>query len=170
MSGGGGGGGFDKERLGRVQGWMDGLVKEGKLPCAAVSILKDGKEAYSHLCGYQDVENKVPLAKDTLFRIYSMTKAVTCVAVMTLYEQGLFELTDPISKFIPCFKNMKVAVGGEYPNFELEEASSPITIQQLLTHTSGLSYWSVPQARERSREVERGREREVEREKGRGQK
>ncbi|EGD80050.1 beta-lactamase [Salpingoeca rosetta] len=133
--------GMCAERLERVGAWMEKMVVEGKLPCACVSVLRGNKEVYSHMCGFRNVEDKVPVTEDTLFRIYSMTKAVTCVALMSLYEEGHFELTDPVSKFIPCFSDMKVAVGGSYPDFELEDARSPITIQQLFTHTSGLTYW-----------------------------
>jgi CubicO group peptidase (beta-lactamase class C family) len=87
-----------------------------------------------------DRERRKPMQPDTIFRIYSMTKPITCVALMTLYERGCFQLFDPVLKFIPAFTDLKVYVGGSGKEVELVPLRRPVTIHDLLTHTSGLTY------------------------------
>jgi CubicO group peptidase (beta-lactamase class C family) len=107
-------------------------------------IVRNGKVAYFESVGLLDPETKAPMRKDAIFRIYSMSKPITSVAVMMLYEQGKLTLDEPIAKYIPAFKEMKVGVEtkGEdgKPKLELADAKKPITIQDLLRHTSGITY------------------------------
>lgn len=95
---------------------------------------------FNEVSGHQNAEEKVPMQKDSIFRIYSMTKSIVSVALMILFERSYFQLDDPVSRYIPCFADMKVVVGGKYPDFEVEPARRPITIKHLLTHTAGLTY------------------------------
>jgi CubicO group peptidase (beta-lactamase class C family) len=92
------------------------------------------------VCGKADVGRGAPLRYDTIFRIYSMTKPVTSVAMMTLHERGAFQLSDPVHKWIPSWENLRVYRYGRYPTFTTEAAARPMTIRDLLTHMSGLSY------------------------------
>ena len=103
-------------------------------------VARRGQVAFQHCCGLADVERGRPMAPDTIVRIYSMTKPLTSVAVMMLYEQGLFQLDDPLSRFLPCFADMRVASGGQQGKIDTVPAARPITIRDLLTHTSGLTY------------------------------
>ena len=122
------------------------FVDEGELPHGDLLIARHGKVCYRERFGYFDVEAKTPLPDDALFRVYSMTKPLTGVCLMSLYEEGRFQLTEPLSKYIPAFADMKVYAGGLRKNaageFEWDEveAESEITIQQILNHTGGLSY------------------------------
>ena len=90
--------------------------------------------------GYSDLASQKVMRRDSIFRIYSMTKPITGVALMTLYEEGRFQLTDPVSQYIPEFKGLKVAVGQEGKGIAVEEPDHEITIRELMTHTSGLTY------------------------------
>ena len=111
----------------------------GSVLCA---IYHQGKIVYCNKFGWKDKENQIPIAFDDIFRIYSMTKPITCLAALILHEQGKFELDDPLEKYLPEFKNLKVLKSFDYKTgeIELEESKNPITIKQLFTHTSGLSY------------------------------
>lgn len=120
------------ERLERLNQWY---VDEGKLAGAMTMVARHGKIVHLSTAGTYGVDNDKPLSEDTLFRIYSMTKPVTAVALMMLYEEGAFQLSDPVSKFLPQFKNMKVWKEGR-----LEDAQREMTMHHLLTHTAGLSY------------------------------
>jgi CubicO group peptidase (beta-lactamase class C family) len=132
--------GLCSERLGRIDSWLDGLVESGKLAGASVSIMRRGQVAYAGFVGLADIARGTAMAPDTLIRIKSMTKPLTSVAVMVLYEEGRFELDDPVSRFLPCFANQRVAVGGDARQVETVPALRDITIRDLLTHTSGLTY------------------------------
>jgi CubicO group peptidase (beta-lactamase class C family) len=130
--------GFSSARLGRIGDWMAGYVDAGKLPFAMTLIARHGEIAYFDMAGKADVEAGTPIAEDTIFRAYSMTKPITSAAVMMLYEQGLFQLDDPVADYIPAFAHMEVDIpGGE---IRTEPARRPMTIHHLLTHTSGLTY------------------------------
>ena len=115
-------------------------IENGKLAGIQTLIARKGKVVHFKSTGYRDIENKKKIEKDTIFRIYSMTKPVTSVALMQLFEQGLFQLADPVSKFLPEFKNPKVFVSGSYPHFMTRPADREISIRDLLTHTAGLTY------------------------------
>ncbi|MBT5240429.1 MAG: beta-lactamase family protein [Rhodospirillaceae bacterium] len=132
--------GFDPDRLERIAPVMQAHVDEGRLSGAAMVIIRDGKIVYRDTVGYADIENETPLTEDSVFRIYSMTKAITTTAAMSLIEEGRLRLTDPVSKFIPSFADMKVYVSGEGDDMVVEGQKSPMTIHHLLTHTSGIPY------------------------------
>jgi CubicO group peptidase (beta-lactamase class C family) len=128
--------GFSSKRLERISARMRHYVDEGSLPGIITLVARGGEVVHLNKVGWQDVESKVPIAYDTIFRIYSMTKPITSVGLMMLYEHGLFHLYDPVSKFLPEFKNMKVWEG----EGKLVDVEGEITIQQLLSHTAGLCY------------------------------
>lgn len=115
---------------------MQRYIDQRKLAGIATLVARRGRVVHFERFGLQDIEANEPIQLDTIFRIYSMTKPITSVALMMLYEQGLFHLTDPVSKFIPGFKKVKVLVNG----LELADPARDITIHDLLTHTAGLSY------------------------------
>jgi len=114
--------------------------------CVLCAIYHRDKLVYCNKFGWKDKENQIPIAFDDIFRIYSMTKPITCLAALILHEQGKFELDDPLEKYLPEFKNLKVLKSYEDKTgeTELEEIKNPITIRQLFTHTSGLSYGDDP--------------------------
>jgi CubicO group peptidase (beta-lactamase class C family) len=128
------------DRLARIAPWMDRLVAEGRLAGLSVSMQRRGRTVYARACGQADLARGTPFTLDTVARIYSMTKPLTSVAVMQLYEQGLFQLDDPVSRFMPEFRDMRVAVGGNRAKIETEPARRDITVRDLLTHTAGLTY------------------------------
>jgi CubicO group peptidase (beta-lactamase class C family) len=139
--------GMSSQRLERLDKVMDDYVRQGKLPGAVALIARRGKIAHYKAYGMMDIEAKKPMQKDTMFRIASMSKAVTSVAVMILYEEGHFLLTDPISKYIPEFKNSQVIeIDPETKARTLVPARREITIRNLLNHTSGITYGDGPQA------------------------
>ena len=115
---------------------MSRYVESGKLAGAVTCVARRGQVAHFETAGYQNLETKTPMAHDSIFRIYSMTKPIATVALMMLYEEALFNLTDAVSQYIPAFKDMKVwSADGA-----LDPPVRPITIQDLLRQTSGLSY------------------------------
>lgn len=128
------------ERLNRIGAHFQTYVDQGKLAGVLTLVARRGKLAWLDVRGHMDIESRKPLRADSIFRIYSMTKPVTSVAAMMLYEQGRFQLDDPISRFLPAFANMLVFTGGTAKNPETVPAARPITFQDLFTHTSGLSY------------------------------
>ena len=128
--------GFSPERLTRINHLMERYVEGGTLAGIETCVVRRGQLAHRETFGYQNLETETPLSQNSIFRIYSMTKPISAVALMMLYEEARFNLTDPVSKFIPAFKDVKVwGVGGV-----LEEPVRPMTVQDLLRHTSGLSY------------------------------
>jgi CubicO group peptidase (beta-lactamase class C family) len=132
--------GFSSERLDRIAPVMQGYIDQGKLAGTLTLVARNGKIAYLNAQGMQDKKAKKPMAEDTIFRIYSMTKPITAAAAMILWEQGKFHMFDPISKYLPELANMKVYVSGSGDNMIVEEAKTPIRIIDLFTHTSGFSY------------------------------
>jgi len=115
-------------------------IQPGKLPGAVTLVARHGKVVWAQAQGLMDVERNRPMHRDTLFRIYSMTKPVTSIAMMQLYEQGKFLMNDPVHKYIPSWRNLRVYKSGCYPDFETEPTSRTMTIRDLMTHTSGLTY------------------------------
>ena len=99
---------FSDERLQRITAMLDDLVEEKQFPGFVTIITKDGKPILKVVNGYKDIDKKIPMKEDALFRIYSMSKPITGVALMILVDRGLIKLSDPISKYIPEFKNTKV--------------------------------------------------------------
>ena len=102
--------GMSSERLARLTSGLKAAVEKGTIPGAVGIIVRKGKVAYFEAIGFQDRENKVPMAKESIFRIYSMSKVFTSLAIMMLVEEGKIILADPVSKFLPEFKDMKVGV------------------------------------------------------------
>lgn len=133
--------GLSLQRLERIsQHLEDNYLRPGKLPGTLTLVARHGQVVWVRPQGLMDVERARPMRRDTLFRIYSMTKPVTSVAMMQLYEQGRFQLDDPVHRYIPAWRNLRVYKSGEYPHFETEPAARAMTIRDLLTHTSGLTY------------------------------
>ena len=133
-------GGFDPERLERLGTHLRRYVDDGRLPGTNVLVSRGGKVVYHDVYGYRDVERSLPVEGDTIYRFYSMTKPITSIALMQLYENGLLQLKDPISKWIPAFADTRVFVGGDAVEPETREPAREISIHDLLTHTSGLTY------------------------------
>jgi CubicO group peptidase (beta-lactamase class C family) len=131
--------GISTERLQRLHRGMQGFVDRREVAGIVTLVAREGKIVDVHASGFQTVENRVPMRPDTIFRIASMTKPVTSVGIMMLYEDGKLQLTDPLSKFVPSFKNQRVLGGGEGSGGTVP-ARREITIRDLLTHRSGLSY------------------------------
>ncbi len=132
--------GLDPGRLDRIGSHFARYVDDGRLPGWLLTVSRHGRVAYVATCGARDVEARLPATTETLWRIYSMTKPITSVAAMMLYEEGAFELTDPVSKFIPSFADARVYAGGSDLRQVTVPAVEPVRIWHLLTHTSGLTY------------------------------
>lgn len=128
--------GFSADRLTRINELIKRYVDSGKLAGIETCVMRHGQSIHRQVFGFQDLEAKTALAENSIFRIYSMTKPITAVALMMLYEESRFNLTDPVSKFIPDFENIKV--WGE--DGKLEDQVHPMTVQDLLRHTAGMSY------------------------------
>ncbi len=138
--------GLITERLARIDAAISAEVDAGKIPGAVALIARNGEVAYHKSFGFADIDTNRPMQLDSIFRIASMTKAITSVAAMTLYEQGLFQLTDPLAKYIPEFTTMEViSEVDEQGNVTATvPATKPIRIIDLLTHTSGIGYPFIP--------------------------
>ena len=119
--------GFATDRLHRLDDHVRHYVDDGLLKGWLLTVSRRGQLAYVASYGQRDAEAGLPVEPDTLWRIYSMTKPVTSVATMMLYEQGAFELTDPVSKFIPSFKDMRVFAGGSDQRPVTVPATEPVT-------------------------------------------
>ena len=132
--------GFDAERLARVDRYLRPYVDEGRLAGWTVAVTRHGRVAHLAHHGRRDLEADLPVTDDTLWRIYSMTKPITSVAAMMLYEQGALELTDPISRWIPAFADTRVYRAGPAGAAATVPPTEPIRVWHLLTHTSGLTY------------------------------
>ena len=131
--------GMSDERLQRITEMTQRYVDEGKLAGVVTLVARDGKIVHYEAVGERGAEDDRPMTKDALFRIFSMTKPITGVAAMMLYEEGKFQLSDPVSDFVPELKELNVLVDGE-----LKPAENPMTMLHLLTHTGGLSYGFNP--------------------------
>jgi CubicO group peptidase (beta-lactamase class C family) len=135
--------GFSSERLQRFGGVLQQEIERGSFPGAVVLIARNGKIVYYEAYGFLDANKTKPMPKDARFRIASMTKPIVETAAMMMVEQGKFLLLDPISKYLPEFKNMMVEVKkADGSGYELVPAARPITIQDLMRHTSGFTYGS----------------------------
>lgn len=130
---------FDAGRLGRINTWMQSYVETRRFAGCSVLINRAGEEVHFHQTGLRDVENGLPFERDTIARIYSMTKPITSLACMMLVERGLFHLDAPVTDFIPEFSDAKCLINGA-TSLDQTEPCAPPTLHQLLTHTSGLSY------------------------------
>ncbi|MDP2958547.1 MAG: serine hydrolase domain-containing protein [Longimicrobiales bacterium] len=139
--------GLSTERLGRIGELMQKYVDEGRLGGAVTLVARNGKVAYLQSFGKLDPRTGAAMPTDAVFRIASQTKAVTSVAVMILFEEGRLLLDDPVSKYIPEFKDTTVAVPEKTkkgPGYKVVPAKRPVTVRDLLTHTAGISYGDGP--------------------------
>ena len=132
--------GLDPQRLRRISQWMEAHVREGRLSGLAVQIARRGEIAFSERAGHADAATRQPVAPDTIWRIYSMTKPVTSLALMMLYEEGAFQLDQPVADFLPAFGNPSVWKGPGHALDATEPARRPVTIHDLLTHQAGIVY------------------------------
>jgi CubicO group peptidase (beta-lactamase class C family) len=132
--------GFSSARLARIGKVMQGYVDRVELAGMITVIVRRGQVAHLQCFGHMDLEAGLPMQADTLFRIYSMTKPVSSVAALMLYEYGLYELDDPVSRFIPAFAGLKVCARESDQGLVLTDAEREVTMRDLLTHTSGLIY------------------------------
>ena len=135
--------GLCSERLARIDAWRDKLVTDGKLAGVTTVVARRGQVAHWGMSGLADKERGTPIAADTIFRIYSMTKPITSMAIMMLYEEGRFQLDDPISRFLAAFANQRVALIDGNGMTDTVPVAREITFRDLLTHTSGLTYGSM---------------------------
>ena len=127
-------------RLGRVTDWLNQQIDNERLAGASVLIGRRGQLGYFATAGHADQESKTPFSRDTLVRIFSMTKPVTTVAAMMLYEQGAFQLDDPVAKYLPVFADTRVWMGGDSDLSSTLPQDSTMTVRHLMTHTAGLTY------------------------------
>ena len=133
--------GLDAERLGHIADHLPTrYIEPGKIAGAQIAIVRDGTVGYFESFGQQDRERAVPVADDTIWRLYSMTKPITGVAMMTLYERGHFQLDDPVERWIPEWRNMTVREPDPNGGSRIVPAHRPPTIRDILTHTSGIGY------------------------------
>ena len=133
--------GMDPAGLKKLNEAMHGMVDGGQLAGVVTMVSRKGKVVHFDAYGKRDIENGLPVEKDTIFRVYSMTKPIVGVALMTYYDEGRFTLDDPVSKFIPEFADLKVAKeDGPDGNPITEDADHPMTMRELMSHTAGLTY------------------------------
>lgn len=137
--------GISQDRINKIDQMLNEAIDANQIPGLVAMIVKDGKIVYQSSKGLADVAAQQKMVKDQIFRIASQTKAITSTAVMMLWEEGKFQLTDPISKYIPEFKNPQVMTGFRFADstYSSRPASREITIKDLLTHTSGIGYGMI---------------------------
>jgi CubicO group peptidase (beta-lactamase class C family) len=135
---------FNQDKLGKIGTFFNNEVATGKIPGAIVLIQQHGKPVYHQSFGVQDVASKAPITDKTIFRLFSMTKAITAVVSMQLLQEGKFKLDDPVAKYIPSFANVKVGVEKKNEDgsktLELVPPDRPMTVLDLMRHTSGITY------------------------------
>src|SRR5215831_20930122 len=139
--------GLSSGRLGRISDHLRRYIDAGKLSGTLTLVARRGKIAYFEPLGHLEIERKRPVAPDSMFRIYSMTKPIASVGLMMLWEQGRLQLDDPVHKFIPSWRDQRVFVGGNHPAWKTTPVERPVTVRDLLSHTSGLTpmdSWSAP--------------------------
>ena len=136
--------GMSSQQLARLSTTLDGYVKDGRLAGGVALVMRRGKVAFLHTFGSRDREANSPMKADSIFRIASQSKALTSVGIMMLQEEGKLLISDPVSKFIPEFANSTVAVPKDGGGYDVVKAKRQITIRDLLTHTSGISYGTGP--------------------------
>lgn len=135
--------GLAAQPLAGITDILNGMVAEQRLAGAVVGVARDGQVAYLEAVGVQDVSTRAPMTERSLFRVYSMTKVVTAVAAMMLHEEGRFQLTDPVSMYLPAFRDVVVL----NPDGSTRPPARPITVEHLLLHTAGLSHRTSPEYR-----------------------
>tara|TARA_Y100000588_G_scaffold347892_1_gene397044 strand:+ start:607 stop:1905 length:1299 start_codon:yes stop_codon:yes gene_type:complete len=132
--------GFSPEQLNKIESYFQGRVDRGEIAGIVTLVAREGKIAHLSAIGYQDAEQRIPMEVDTLFRIYSMTKPIASTALMMLYQDGLFQLNDPLSKFIPEFADLRVLREPNGPLDETVAMEREPTVQDVLRHTAGFSH------------------------------
>ncbi|WP_436793380.1 serine hydrolase domain-containing protein [Actinospongicola halichondriae] len=132
--------GVDPDRLARIDAVTHEYVDSGKFPCVQFVMARRGEIVHHDIYGHADVEDGRPIRDDSIYRIYSMTKPVTSVALMMLYEEGKVLLENPVSRFIPAFEGLRVFESGNEVNAVTREADREMTVHDVLRHTSGLTY------------------------------
>ena len=132
--------GMSYERLEKIAPTLSEHIKEGRFPGFITAVARKGRVVHFETQGFSDIEKQIPLQKDSLFRIYSMSKPITGVALMILIEEGKVRLNDPVSLYIPEFAETKVMVMNQDGSFTTEKLDREITIRDLATHTSGIAY------------------------------
>ena len=133
--------GLARDRLARIDAHLDNrYIGPGKIAGALTLVARGNEVAWFSPQGRMDLERDKPMARDTIFRIYSMSKPITSVAMMMLYEEGHFQLDDPVHRFIPEWRDLRVYRMGNHPNWITDACERPMTIRDLFTHMSGLTY------------------------------
>ncbi len=132
--------GMSAERLARIDSHFKDYVDDGRLPGYHVAVARYGQIVHSSTYGMRDAEAKLPIEQDTMYRIYSMTKPITSIALMMMVEEGKIQLTDEVSKYIPSFGNVRVFAGGSSLKPITAPSRAPMRVWHLLTHTAGLTY------------------------------
>lgn len=132
--------GMSGDRLNLIDSYLQGYIDQEKLAGSSFALMRRGKLVYYKAFGNATRETQAPIKSDTIHRIYSMSKPITSVALLTLYEQGKFQLDDPIEKYLPEFKDMRVFTGGTAALPATRYAATSITPRHIMTHTAGLTY------------------------------
>jgi len=132
--------GVSAQRLNRLRDGMKSLVDQGRLAGVVTVVARHGKMIEFEATGKRDIAADLPMQKDSIFRIYSMTKPITGVAMMMLFEEGKWQLNDPVAKYIPEFADLKVYGTDAAGNVEFKEQSHPVTMRELMSHTGGFTY------------------------------
>ncbi len=133
--------GFSADRLERISTHLtQNYIEPGKISGCQVLVSRRGVPAYFRSFGQRDLERGKPVSDDTIFRIYSMSKPITSVALMMLFEEGQFQLNDPVSRFVPSWKGQRVWVEGDGEGMETKTPDTPVTMRHVLTHMAGLTY------------------------------
>jgi len=136
--------GLSPARLARLDDVMRRrYVDSGELPGLMTMVYRGGELAHVGMCGQIDLERGTPMREDAIFRIYSMSKPITSVALMSLYERGYFQLNDPVSRFFPAWKQQQVWVSGRGADMKTEAPTRPVSMRDMLCHTGGLTYGSA---------------------------
>lgn len=132
--------GFSSVQLAKIESYFASRVEKGEIAGIVTLVARHGKIAHLSAVGYQDAEQKIPMETDTLFRVYSMTKPIVSTALMMLYQDGLFQMNDPLSKFIPEFAGLRVLRNPDGPLDETVAMQREPTVQDILRHTAGFSH------------------------------
>jgi CubicO group peptidase (beta-lactamase class C family) len=132
--------GMSSERLARLDEGMKKLVDQGRLSGVVTMVSRHGKVVAFNATGKRDIAANAPMQKDSIFRIYSMSKPITGVAMMMLFEEGKWQLNDPVAKYIPEFANVKVYATDANNNMMLKDQAHPMTMRELMSHTAGFTY------------------------------
>lgn len=136
--------GLSATELSQIDSLMESYVADKKLAGIVLLVARDGKVAHAGVYGKMNLESGQPMRRDALFRIYSMTKPITGAALMSLYDEGKFQLDDPVSKYLPGFEKVKVYGGKEGDTIKLVDLKRPVTVRDLMCHTAGLAYGLMP--------------------------